>query len=142
MTTESRHPRPGKRFTSPGSAQADAASTTYAERPTESASESAAEALRGAPDQQPGRPGCDREADRTEGRRDDADPQDRPRPQHVRGRPEQHQRGRAVYPRSRSPSPSGQAILTSPFYKRAYKLPKHFQASSEAQASTPLATPL
>ncbi|MDN2655806.1 TIGR01620 family protein [Cobetia sp. 14N.309.X.WAT.E.A4] len=48
MTTESRHPRPGKRFTSPDSAQADAASTTYAERPTESASESAAEALRGA----------------------------------------------------------------------------------------------
>ncbi|BBO55221.1 TIGR01620 family protein [Cobetia sp. AM6] len=48
MTTESRHPRPGKRFTSPDSAQADDASTTYAERPTESASESAAEALRGA----------------------------------------------------------------------------------------------
>lgn len=48
MTTESRHPRPGKRFTSPDSAQADAASTAYAERPTESASESAAEALRGA----------------------------------------------------------------------------------------------
>ena len=48
MTTESRHPRPGKRFTSPNSAQADAASTAYAERPTESASESAAEALRGA----------------------------------------------------------------------------------------------
>ncbi|MEO1871437.1 TIGR01620 family protein [Cobetia amphilecti] len=51
MTTESRHPRPGKRFTSPDSAdsaQANAASTTYAERPTESASESAAEALRGA----------------------------------------------------------------------------------------------
>ncbi|WP_218024759.1 hypothetical protein, partial [Cobetia marina] len=47
MTTESRHPRPGKRFTSPdpaGSAQADATSTAYAERPTESA----AEALRGA----------------------------------------------------------------------------------------------
>ena len=54
MTTESRHPRPGKRFTSPDSsdsadsAQADAASTTYAERSTESASERAAEALRGA----------------------------------------------------------------------------------------------
>ncbi|MCK8068867.1 TIGR01620 family protein [Cobetia sp. 1CM21F] len=48
MTTESRHPRPGKRFTSSDSAQADAASTIYAERPTESASESAAEALRGA----------------------------------------------------------------------------------------------
>ncbi|MDH2373176.1 TIGR01620 family protein [Cobetia sp. 3AK] len=47
MTTESRHPRPGKRFTSPGSAdsaRADATSTAYAERPTESA----AEALRGA----------------------------------------------------------------------------------------------
>lgn len=48
MTTEPRHPRPGKRFTSSDSAQADAASTTYVERPTESASESAAEALRGA----------------------------------------------------------------------------------------------
>ncbi|WP_158772767.1 TIGR01620 family protein [Cobetia sp. L2A1] len=47
MTTESRHPRPGKRFTTSGPAdspQADATSTTYAERPTESA----AEALRGA----------------------------------------------------------------------------------------------
>jgi len=48
MTTESRHPRPGKRFTSPNSAQADATSTTYAERPTESAAESTAESLRGA----------------------------------------------------------------------------------------------
>ncbi|WP_368448230.1 TIGR01620 family protein [Cobetia amphilecti] len=48
MNTESRHPRPGKRFTSPDSAQADAASPPYAERPTESASKSTAEALRGA----------------------------------------------------------------------------------------------